>query len=69
MMTFEGQGQNLTSDQGHVVAQVGDVAYKSMPLDETNTLRPFITFTHIFHANEGRKFIEEKVCSNNAHCS
>ena len=39
-MTFEGQGQNLTSGQGHVVTQVGHLAYVSMRLDERNTMRP-----------------------------
>ena len=39
-MTFKGQGQNLTSGQGHVVNQVGHIAYVSMRLDERNTMRP-----------------------------
>ena len=39
-MTLKGQGQNLTSGQGYVVTQVGDIAYVSMRLDERNTLRP-----------------------------
>ena len=32
-MTLQGQGQNLTSGQGHVVTQVGRIAYVSMRLD------------------------------------
>ena len=39
-MTLKGQGQNLTSGQGHVVTQVGHIAYVSMRLDERNTMRP-----------------------------
>ena len=39
-MTLKGQGQNLTSGQGHVVIQVGHIAYVSMRLDERNTMRP-----------------------------
>ena len=39
-MTLKGQGQNLTSGQGHVVTQVGHIAYLSMRLDERNTMRP-----------------------------
>ena len=35
------QGQNLTSGQGHVLTQVGHIAYESMRLDERNTMRPF----------------------------
>ena len=37
MFTSKGQGQNLTSGQGHGVTQV---AYQSKRIDETNTLRP-----------------------------
>ena len=40
-MTLKGQGQNLTSGQGHVETQVGYIAYVSMRLDERNTMRPF----------------------------
>ena len=36
-MTLKGQAQNLTSGQGHGVTQV---AYQSMRIDGTNTLRP-----------------------------
>ena len=39
-MTLKGQGQNLISGQGHVVTQVGHIAYVSMRLDERNTIRP-----------------------------
>ena len=40
-MTLKGQGQNLTSGQGHVVtAQVVNIAYVSMHLDERCTMRP-----------------------------
>ena len=39
-MTLKGQGQNLTSGQGHVVTQVGHIAYVSMRLNERNTIRP-----------------------------
>ena len=39
-MTLKGQGQNLTSGQGHVVTQVGHITYVSMRLDERNTMRP-----------------------------
>ena len=38
-MTLEGQGQNFTSCQGHVVTQVSHIAYVSMRLDERNTMR------------------------------
>ena len=44
MMTLKGQFQNLTSGQGHMVTQVGHIAYESMRLDETNTLVPFSRF-------------------------
>ena len=37
MVTLQGQGQNVTSDQGHVVTQLGRIAYESMRMDETNT--------------------------------
>ena len=40
MVTLQGQGQNLTWGQGHMVAQVGHIAYESMHIDEKNTLRP-----------------------------
>ena len=40
-MTLKGQGQNLTSGQGHEVTQAGHIAYVSMRLDERNTMRPF----------------------------
>ena len=39
-MTLKGQGQNLTSGQGHVATQIGHIAYVSMRLDERNTMRP-----------------------------
>ena len=39
-ITLKAQGQNLTSGQGHVVTQVGHIAYVSMRLDERNTMRP-----------------------------
>ena len=39
-MTLKGQGQNLTSGQGHVVTQIGHIAYVSMRRDERNTMRP-----------------------------
>ena len=42
MVTLKCQGQNLNSRQGHVVTQVGHIAYDSMRLDERNTLRPLI---------------------------
>ena len=38
-ITLKGQGQNLISGQGHVVTQVGHIAYVSMRLDERNTMR------------------------------
>ena len=40
-MTLKGQGQNLTSGQGHVVTQVGHIVYVLMRLDKRNTMRPF----------------------------
>ena len=43
-LTSKGQGQNLTSGQGHVIIELGHVAYQSMRLDETNTRKPFPTF-------------------------
>ena len=36
IVTLKGQIQNLTSGQGHVVTQVGHIAYESMHLDETH---------------------------------
>ena len=39
-VTLKGQDQNLTSDQGHVMTQVGHIAYDSMRLDVSNTMRP-----------------------------
>ena len=41
-MTLKGQGQNLTSGQGHVLTQVGHIAYESMRIDERNTMRPLL---------------------------
>ena len=43
MLTFKGQTQYLTSGQGHVIIGTGHVAYQSMRLDKTNTMRPFPT--------------------------
>ena len=43
-MILKGQGQNLTSGQGHVVTQAGHIAYVSMRLDEINTMGPFSRF-------------------------
>ena len=40
IITLKGQGQNLTSGQGHLVTQVGHIAYESMRLDERNTMGP-----------------------------
>ena len=42
-MTLKGQGQNLTSGQGHVVTQVGHIAYVLMRLDESNIMRVTLT--------------------------
>ena len=39
-MTLKDQGQNLTSSQGHVVTQVGHIAYESKHFDDRNTMRP-----------------------------
>ena len=39
-LTLIGQGQNLTSGQGHVVTLIGHVAYQSMRLGERNSLGP-----------------------------
>ena len=38
--TLKGQGQNLTSGQGHLVTQVGHIAYHSMRLAEPNAITP-----------------------------
>ena len=38
MLTLKGQGQNLTSGQGHVMTLIGHVAYHSMRLGERSTL-------------------------------
>ena len=46
-MTLKGQYQNLTSGQGHVVTQVGHIAYESKRLDERNTMRP-LTRLYLF---------------------
>ena len=35
-LTSKGQGQNLTSNQCHVMTKIGHVAYQPMRLDETN---------------------------------
>ena len=34
-LTSKGQGQNMTSGQGHVMTKIGHVAYQSTRLDET----------------------------------
>ena len=39
-MTLKSQGKNLTSGQGHVVTQVGHIAYVSMHFDDRNTMKP-----------------------------
>ena len=44
MLTLKGQCQNLTSDQGHVVAQIDYAAYQSMQFGEANTLGPSTVF-------------------------
>ena len=36
----KGQGQNLTSGQGHEVTLIGHVAYDPMRLDERSAIRP-----------------------------
>ena len=46
-MTLKGQGQNLTSGQGHVMTRRGHVAYQSTCLDETNTTTP-IPYLYLF---------------------
>ena len=38
MVTLKSQVQNLTPGQGHLVTQVGHVAYQSMRQDKTDTL-------------------------------
>ena len=43
-LTLKGQTQNLTSGQGHVMTDIGHVAYQSMRLDDANTMKPFLTF-------------------------
>ena len=40
-ITFKGQGRNSTPGPGHVVTQIGQIAYDSMRLDERNMLRLF----------------------------
>ena len=35
-MTLKGQGQNLTPGLGHVMTEIGHVAYQSIRLDEEN---------------------------------
>ena len=40
MLILKGQGQNLTSGQGHVVTLIGHVAYQSMRLGEKKPLGP-----------------------------
>ena len=46
-LTSKGQGQNLTSGRGHVMTKIGNVAYQSTRLDETNTMKPSPTL-HLF---------------------
>ena len=43
-LTLKGQGQKLTSSQGNEMTEVDYVAYQSMRLDVTNTVKPFPTF-------------------------
>ena len=50
-MTLKGQGQNLTSGQGHVVTQVGHIAYESKRLDQRNTMGPL---THVSISSESK---------------
>ena len=38
--SIERQRQLLTPDQGHLITEVGHIAYQSMFCDETNTMRP-----------------------------
>ena len=45
-MILKGQGQNLTSGQGHMVTQVDHIAYALMRL-ERNTMRP-LSRLHLF---------------------
>ena len=46
-MTLKCHGQNFTSGQGHMVTQVGHIAYDSMRLYERNTMRP-LTRLYLF---------------------
>ena len=39
-LTLKGQGKNLTSGQGHVMTEIAHIAYQTMRLDETNTIKP-----------------------------
>ena len=40
-MTSKGQVDNLTSGQGHDLTRIGHVAYQSIRLVKTNTLKLF----------------------------
>ena len=40
VLTLKVQGQELTSGQGHVMAEMGHVAYQTMRIDDTNTMKP-----------------------------
>ena len=51
----KGQCQNKTSGQGHVVSQVGHVAYQSMRLCGGNTLEPPLAPFTIISKVRGKK--------------
>ena len=43
-LTLKGQRQIFTLPQGHVMTEIGHVAYQSMRLNEGNTMKPSQTF-------------------------
>ena len=43
-LILKGQGQNSTSSQGHVMTEIGHVAYHSTRFDRTNAKKPSTTF-------------------------
>ena len=60
--TLKGQGQSLTSDQGHVMTEIGHVAYQSMCLDKTNPMKPSPTFyVSLFN----QELLTKTVCNSN----
>ena len=63
-MTLKSQGQNLTSGQGHVVTQVGHIAYESKRLNKRNTMRQFLRLYLFWIKSYSQKTVGELVTSD-----